>query len=100
MKKQAEAFCPGCSRHCPAGAPCCGYGRKYFERSQKGKWKAYAAENGVMWTLILTAKACKKALGPNVGEMQLLSGLGEEEQKTLMNLLAKVNAEAQKSLKK
>lgn len=31
--------CPGCGRHCPEGAPRCGWGMDYFEKNAPKKQK-------------------------------------------------------------
>lgn len=108
MKKQEQAVCPGCSRHCTADAIRCKRGRAYFsklrenapdaqfsqqtEPHRKHKWERNVAQNGVMWQLFSISRRIKKALHHGeISEAQLLSALNESEKVQLSEILRKLN---------
>lgn len=108
MKNEHMPVCPGCSRHCPANAVRCKYGRAYFTKhppaeaacsgKQKGhKWKAFVEKNGLLWNYLLSAKEIKKALcHQKATEAALLSLLTEEEKRSLGSIAEKLRQAVEK----
>lgn len=93
MKKNTDQnTCPGCGRHCPACAPRCKYGCRYFrkmaeaacpaggccgagkkkealknkgqskKREEECKWARYAPPGGLGYSLLSAARTAKKGL--------------------------------------
>jgi len=95
MKSLNMPVCPGCSRHCPANAVRCKYGRTYFAKhppaetacsaKQKGcKWKAIVKKDSLLWNYLISTKKIKKALcHQKITEAAFLALLTEEEQRSL-----------------
>ena len=106
MKKDHLPVCPGCSRHCPAGAVRCKYGRTYFakhppvqtdcpRKPKEHKWKSCVEKEGLLWTYLLSGKKIKKALcHRHITETELLAALTEEEKQALHGLLSKLRTAA------
>ena len=102
MKNEHMPVCPGCSRHCPANAVRCKYGRAYFTKhppaeaacsgKPKGhKWKAFVEKDGVLLNYLISGKKIKKALcHQKVSEAALLSLLTEEEKHVLSAITQKL----------
>ena len=92
--------CPGCGKHCPMKSPCCGYGRKYFEKQKKENCKKAQPESGkkqkrqrhgLIQKLFDVRRMMKEKLRDgSITEAQLLASLSEEEQlhlaRALLNL--------------
>ena len=91
-----EPRCPGCSKHCPASNPKCGYGRKYFEKHpvpaspKLKKWEKRVIPGGLTWQFIAAARRVKKSL-KDTPEEEILRRLTPQEQDALAALLAKLN---------
>ena len=111
MKKQKQAVCPGCSRHCAADAIRCKRGRAYFDklrekhpealmpqqtalrRKHKKPWEKLVEEGGAVWTLLAVGREIKKALrSGRISERQLTEALSEAELFQLTEFLSRLNA--------
>lgn len=108
MKKQKQAVCPGCSRHCTADAVRCKRGRTYFAKlaenaagqpcvqrpaaHHRHKWEKHVSEGGAMWHLLSTGRKIKKALyHGKITENGLVETLTAAEQVQLVAILRKLN---------
>lgn len=94
---QNASFCPGCKKHCPAHAPCCKFGRQYFEKhpilaqEKTYKWDAYTIKNGLLWQLFLLSKEIKQELKTGkTSEETILNRLTQDEQENLFSIIKKM----------
>lgn len=101
MKKDKAPVCPGCSRHCPMGAPRCKYGVRYFaqleEKTEKKaaapahKWEKLVARDGLGWQVLSAGCAVKKTLRRGEAtEEQIFAVLTPEEKTVLIEILKKL----------
>ena len=100
--------CPGCSKHCPMGAPRCKYGRAYFEKqaakqteqsAKKCKWKTRVTPDSALWQLLSVSRRLKKALcHGEITEARLLSALDAQEQQALSVLLNRLENTLEKGV--
>ncbi len=107
MKKSAANTCPGCGKHCPAGAVRCKYGQKYFARlnasadqspvkktspvSKPRKWEKNVCSGGLLWHFLSTGRRVKKTLRKGrATEDQILAMLTETEKSSLAAILEKI----------
>ena len=111
MKKEKQAHCPGCGKHCPMNSVRCKYGRNYFakleakrkkaemvcgtqaepEKRRRKKWEKHVCGGGPLWQLLHTAGGVKKALrSGGASEDELLKALDAPEREQLRSLLVKI----------
>ena len=106
MKKEKQARCPGCGKHCVRDCVRCKYGKNYFarldaksagekgEKQKKRKWEKYVSEGGALWQLLNFGGGAKKALkGGKITEEKLLSALDAEQREQLSAILRKMEGQ-------
>ncbi len=95
MKQETESRqgqrCPQCSNHCPANAPRCGKGRKYFglEDKKKDKKRGRKRSGSLCRQLHRCGRFAKRA---EVEDDILFQALTGEEKAVLQELLDKLTA--------
>jgi len=98
MKDRKEKRCPGCSERCPASAPCCKFGKRYFEkqeakslRGKVRKWEKNIRERGPAWMLVTTARGVKRVLRKSeMSEEQIFARISQDEMNQLCDILERV----------
>lgn len=112
MKKEKDAVCPGCHRHCPMHQLHCKYGKNYFAKKlakeqeekvaePKRRWEKFVTDGEVLHQMIDLSRRTKKALcHQKTTEDHLLAALECQERETLHNLLDKLDAALNEKAKK
>ena len=98
MKDRKEKRCPGCSERCPASAPCCKFGKRYFAKqeakflhSKVRKWEKNIRARGTAWLLVTTGRGVKSVLRKSeMTEEQIFARVSPEEMNQLCDILERV----------